>query len=409
MTPHALFERDQPFLLPSDLKDWLPEDDIAHFIVAAVDWVRLSAFLTNPQAGGKPQYHPRLMLALLIYSYAHGVFSWRRIERASYRDIGARFIAANTHPDHDTIATFRRVDKAAFEAAFLRVLRLARASGLLRLGTVSIDGTKIAATASKIRSVRYDRAQALREKLAAAWARLEAAAKEEAEAEHPQYEAKKAAYDAKKGRCGRPPKPPDETPPADRQSNLTDPASQPMRKSKAPEYRQAYNAQAVVCAEGSQLILATNVATTPSDQPTFAATILAMEDTVGLPKTVLADAGFASREAVAELEARKIEPLVAIARTQPHRPYAFRPPPEPKSERRITEPWRLAMTAKLETETGKARYKKRKQTVEPVFGIIKSAMGFTRFHRRGLQKVAAEWRLVALAYNCRRLHRLRIA
>ncbi|HYS83598.1 MAG TPA: transposase, partial [Bradyrhizobium sp.] len=223
------------------------------------------------------------------------------------------------------------------------------------------------------------------------------------------YEAKKAAYDAKKGRRGRPPKPPDETPPPTRQSNLTDPDSALMRRSDAHEYRQAYNAQAVVCAEGSQLILATNLVATSADAPSFAATILAMEETVGLPVVVLADAGFASGEAVAELEARNIEPLVAIARTQPHRPYDFRPPPETKPERRIIEPWRIAMKTKLETEDGKARYKKRKQTVEPVFGIIKSAIGFTRFHLRGIEKVAAEWLLVALAYNCRRLHRLRPA
>jgi transposase len=447
MTTYVPFDRDQPFLLPPDLKDWLPADDIAHFIVAAVERVRLGEFRTNPQPGGKPQYHPRLMLALLVYSYANGIFSSRRIERATWRDVGTRFIAANTHPDHDTIAAFRRANKTAFEAAFLQVLLLARASGLLRLGTVSIDGTKIDANASKIRSLRYDRAQvlraklaadiaeltakaeaadaadvdpqalpaeiarreALKEKLDAACARLEAEAKAQAVAERPEYEAKKAADDAKKGRRGRPPKPPDETPAPTQQSNLTDPDSQLMRKSKAHEYRQAYNAQAVVCAEGSQLILATNMATTPSDQPTFAATILAMEKTVGLPTLVLADAGFASGEAVAELEARHIEPLVAIARTQPHRPYDFRPPPEPKPERRIAEPWRLAMKAKLESEDGKARYKKRKQTVEPVFGIIKSAMGFTRFRLRGIQKVAAEWLLVALAYNCRRLHRLQSA
>jgi hypothetical protein len=157
------------------------------------------------------------------------------------------------------------------------------------------------------------------------------------------------------------------------------------------------------------MILATGVVATPADAPSFAATILAMEKTIGLPRVVLADAGFASRAAVAELEARKIEPLVAIARTQPHRPYDFRPPPEPKPERRIAEPWRVAMKAKLETEDGKARYKKRKQTVEPVFGIITSAIGFTRFHLRGLGNVAAEWLLIALAYNCRRLHRLRPA
>jgi transposase len=447
MTTYAPFDRDQPFLLPPDLKDWLPENDLAHFIVAAAERVRLGAFRTNPQAGGKPQYHPRLMLALLVYCYANGVFSSRRIERATYRDIGARFIAANTHPDHDTIATFRRTNKAAFEAAFLDVLLLARETGILKLGTVSIDGTKIDANASKIRSVRYDRAQTLRAKLAvdiaeltakaeaadaedsdpqalpaeiarrealkakldAACARLEAEAKAQAEAERPAYEAKKAAYDARKGRRGRPPKPPDETPPPDRQINLTDPDSQLMRKSEAHEYRQAYNAQAVVCAEGSQLILATNMATTPSDQPTFAATILAMEHTIGLPHTVLADAGFASGAAVAKLEAKNVEPLVAIAKTQPHRPYDFRPPPKPKSERRIREPWRLAMKAKLKSEEGKSRYRKRKQTVEPVFGIIKSALGFTRFHLRSREKVATEWLVVALAYNCRRLYRLRTA
>lgn len=447
MTTYAPFDRDQPFLLPPDLKDWLPEDDLAHFIVAAAERVRLGAFRTNAQAGGKPQYHPRLMLALLVYCYANGVFSSRRIERATYRDIGARFIAANTHPDHDTIATFRRTNKAAFEAAFLEVLLLARETGILKLGTVSIDGTKIDANASKIRSMRYDRAQALRTKLAAdiaeltakaeaadaqdsdpqalpaeiarrealkekldaACARLEAEAKAQAEAERPEYEEKKAAYDAKKGRRGRPPKPPDEMPPPDRQINLTDPDSQLMRKSQAHEYRQAYNAQAVVCAEGSQLILATNMATTPSDQPTFAATILAMEHTIGLPHTVLADAGFASGEAVAKLEAKKIEPLVAIAKTQPHRPYDFRPPPQPKPKRRVREPWRLAMKAKLESDDGKSRYRKRKQTVEPVFGIIKSAIGFTRFHLRSRDNVATEWLVVALAYNCRRLCRLQTA
>lgn len=161
------FNRDQAFLLPSDIKDWLPEDDLAHFVVAAAERVPLGAFQVPERTGGKPQHHPQLMLALLIYSYANGIFSSRRIERATYRDIGVRFVAANAHPDHDTIATFRRSNRAAFEAAFLHVLLLARQSGLLKLGTVSIDGTKIDANASKTRSVRYDRAQQLREKLAA--------------------------------------------------------------------------------------------------------------------------------------------------------------------------------------------------------------------------------------------------
>jgi hypothetical protein len=387
------------------------------------------------------------MLALLIYSYANGIFSSRRIERASYRDIGVRFVAANSHPDHDTIAAFRRGNRAAFEAAFIQVLLLARQSGLLSLGTVSIDGTKIDANASKIRSVRYDRARELRIKLAAdiaaltaraeaadaedsdpqalpaelarreslkakldqACARLEAEALAEADAARPAYEDKKAAYDARRGRRGSPPKPPDDQPPPSRQSNLTDPDSALMRRSDAHEYRQAYNAQAVVCADGAQLILGTNLVATTADAPSFAATILAMKATIGLPRRVLADTGYASGPAVATLEAHEIEPLVAIGRTQSHRPYDFRPPPELKPARALKEPWRIAMKAKLETEEAKAHYKKRKQTVEPVFGIIKSAIGFTRFRLRGLANAATEWSLVTLAYNCKRMARMQAA
>ena len=448
MTGFIPFSREQAFLLPPDAKDWLPADDVAHFIVAAVDRVPLGAFAVRPIPGGKAQYHPRLLLALLIYCYANGIFSSRRIERATHRDLGVRYVAANLHPDHDTIAAFRRANRAAFEAAFLQVLLLARETGLLRLGMVAIDGTKLDANASKIRSVRYDRAkelrakltadiaaltdraeaadaeaqpdpqalpaevarrEALKAKLDAACARLEAEARAEAEAARPEYDAKRAAYEAKKGRRGRPPKPPSDDPPPERQSNLTDPDSALMRRSDAHEYRQAYNAQAVVCAEGSQLILTTDVVATSADAMSFAKTILGMQQGIGLPQTVLADTGFASGEAVATLEAQGIEPLVAIGRTQPHRPYDFRPPPKPKTTRRVTEPWRVTMLEKLETPDAKARYARRKQTVEPVFGIIKSALGFTRFHLRGLAKVTSEWTLIALAYNCRRLHNLRLA
>jgi transposase len=176
MSNFVPFNRDQAFLLPPDLKAWLPADDLAHFVVAAVQRVALGSFIVPERSGGKPQYHPRLMLALLVYCYANGIFSSRRIERATYRAIAVRFVAANLHPDHDTIAVFRRSNQAAFEAAFLQVLLLARASGLLRLGTVSIDGTKIDANASKIRSVRSDRAQELRAKLAADIAALTAQA-----------------------------------------------------------------------------------------------------------------------------------------------------------------------------------------------------------------------------------------
>jgi transposase len=250
MATFVPYDRDQAFLFPPDLKAWLPEDDLAHFVIAAVDRVPLASFKINDRNSGSAQYHPRMMLALLIYCYANGIFSSRRIERASYRDIGVRFVAANTHPDHDTIAVFRRSNKAAIEAAFLQVLLLAKESGLLRVGTVSIDGAKLDANASKIKSVRHDRAKALREKLAAdiaalmqkaeaadvdgddpqalpaeiarrqalhakldeACKRLEAQAKAEAEAATPAYEEKRAKYE-ENGRRGLKPEPPDDDPP----------------------------------------------------------------------------------------------------------------------------------------------------------------------------------------------------
>ncbi len=451
MANFAPCDRTQAFLLPPDLKDWLPGDDLAHFVLAAVERVPMSAFKVNDRNSGSAQYHPRMMLALLIYCYANGIFSSRRIERATHRDIGVRFVAANTHPDHDTIAAFRRANKTAIEAAFLQVLLLAKETGLLRVGTVSIDGTKIDANASKIKSVRYDRARELRAKLKAdiadltaraeaadaegvdpqalpvelarretlhakldaACARLEAEAKAEAEAARPAYDEKMARYE-KAGRKGRQPEPPDEDPPPDRQTNLTDPGSRLMRKSARHEYRQAYNAQAVVCADGAQLILGVEVATTPSDQPTFAATILGLEAGVGLPATVLADAGYASGPAVRALQDKGIEPLVAVRATQMRRPYDFRPPPDPetsalKPEHQVHEPWRIDMQAKLERDDAKSRYNRRKQTVEPVFGIVKSAMGFRSFLLRGLDKVKTEWTLVSLAYNCRRMVSLRAA
>ncbi|WP_256432958.1 transposase [Martelella soudanensis] len=173
----------------------------------------------------------------------------------------------------------------------------------------------------------------------------------------------------------------------------------------APWY---YNAQAVVDADGTQLIVATNVATTPSDQPTFVETMALIDAELGTPKRVLGDAGYASGEAVTALKARGIEPLVAISSTQPQRPYDFRPPPDKdKPPRAIKDPWRIEMKEALETKEGRAMHKLRKQTVEPVFGILKSALGFRNSRLRGLEKVKSEWSLVALACNVKRMAKLR--
>ena len=194
-----------------------------------------------------------------------------------------------------------------------------------------------------------------------------------------------------------PPKP-------DKQTNLTDPDSAIMRKSARHEYRQAYNAQAIVDADGSQLVLATDVYSTTNDRHALDGLVEHLCDHVGTPATLLADAGYAGEQVVEALNARGIEPLIAISRQPAERPYDFRQPKKPdKPPPKITAPWRVAMQEKLQTKEAKNKYCKRKQTVEPVFGIIKSILGFTRLHLRGIENVKTEWLLVTLAYNCKRM------
>ena len=420
------YNRSQRLLLPPDLKDWVADDDLAHFIVEAVERVEMHAFHVSRTGSGKAQYHPRMMLALLVYCYASGIFSSRQIERATYRNVSVRFIAANDHPDHDTIAKFRRDNGPAFEAAFTQVVLLARELGLLKVGMVSVDGTKIDANASKIKSLRYDRICALREKLASDIAELVAKAEAADDAdtddglslpeEITRREQLKAKLDAAAKRLekaagkdhdGNDPPP---RPEPDRQTNLTDPDSAIMRKSARHEYRQSYNGQALVDADGSQLVLAANVLATTNDRQGLEGFVDQMNDTLGRPTTLLADAGYAGEAVVEALEQRGIEPLISITRHSEPRPYDFRPAKIPdKPLRKITAPWRLAMLEKLQTEQAKGKYRKRKSTVEPVFGIIKSILGFTRFQLRGLQKVKLEWNLITLAYNCKRLNNLKTA
>ncbi len=442
-------DRDQAFLLPPDLRDWIREDDLAHFVIEAVERVEMSAFKVNHRGTGSAQYHPRMMLALLIYCYANGIFSSRRIERATHRDIGVRFMAANTHPDHDTIASFRRENFAAVAESFLQVLLLAKALKLVKVGVVSVDGTKLDANGSKHRSVRYDRAgelidqlkleiselmaraeasdgsgeedpqalpkeiarrQALRDKLDAARGRLAAQAKARAEAERADYEAKVAAREARKGRAkGKHPKPPDDRPRPDEQSNLSDPDSRLMRKSKHHEYRQAYNAQAVVDAGGSQLILGARVSNCASDRGELVADIEAIPAELGIPETILADNGYANGDQVAALAQSGIEVLVATGTGGRRRQHDFRPQKAQTPSKEPKAEWLRAMAVKLASDDGRALYKLRQQTVEPVFGIVKSVLGFSHFSLRGLDKVAGEWDLMALAYNCKRLHKLTMA
>jgi len=420
------YDRSQRLLLPPDLNEWVADDDLAHFIIEACEKVDMHSFHVSRTGSGKAQYHPRMMLALLVYCYASGIFSSRKIEQATWRNVSVRFIAADTHPDHDTIAKFRRDNANAFQAGFAHILLLARELKLLKVGTVSVDGTKIDANASKIKSLRYDRIEVLRSKLEAdigeLMARAETAdnmndddglclpkeiARRQSLKEKLDAAAKRLKEAASRDHDGDDPPPP---PKPSRQTNLTDPDSAIMRKSIRHEYRQAYNAQAIVDADGSQLVLVTDVYSTSNDRHDLDTLVGRLCEEVGKPATLLGDAGYAGEQVVADLKARKIEPLIAISRQQGERPYDFRPPKNPdKPPPKITAPWRLAMCEKLQTDEAKNKYRKRKQTVEPVFGIIKSVLGFTHFHLRGIENVKNEWMLMTLAYNCKRLAKLAAA
>ncbi len=308
---------------------------MVHFVLEAVEQVPMHRFKVNTHGGGSRQYHPRMMLALLIYCYANGVFGSRRIEAATYRDIAVRYLCADTHPDHDTICKFRRENFEAVSASFLQVLLLlARELKLLKVGAISVDGTKIDANASKHRNVRYDRAgqliEQLKGELARARERLEKEAKAKAEREQADYERKVQARDRRQGKAkGKKPKPPDDTPPPDKQSNLTDPDSALMRKNKGSEYRQSYNAQAAVSTDGSQLVVGNRISQSASDRNELCANVASVPGELGRVSGVLADSGYANGAEVDQLERESLEVLVATGRGEA-RQYDFRPPKAPK-------------------------------------------------------------------------------
>jgi len=442
-------DRSTPMLLPPDLRDWVAEDDLVHFVIGAVERLPLSTFHVNHKGCGSEQYPPHLMLALLIYGYANGLFSSRRLERATHRDVAVRFLCGNLHPDHDSICAFRRNNLDAVAAAFVEVLELARELKLLKLGTVSLDGTHIRASASKDKNVTYARAQELRaqlrtdaqqlltqaeaadqkdddpqklpqeiarrekllQKMDAACAALEARAQTRAAEERAEYEKKLAAREQREGSAKGPePQPPQDTPGPDAQINLTDPESNLMRKSKRESYTQSYNAQAVVDAEGSQLIVGARVSPCAGDGGQLEKDLASIPEKFGAPTRVLADCGFADKETFERLQRERpeLELYVSVHREDAHagRRYDFRPLDKIKPPKKLVDPVLVAMAEKLKTAEGKAIYRQRASTVEPVFGIIKAVLGFRGFLMRGLEKVSGEWNLVSVAWNLKRLHQL---
>jgi transposase len=445
-------DRETPMLLPHDLREWVPEDDMVHFIIESVEGMKLQQFKVNERGTGSRQYPPEMMLELLIYCYANGIFSSRRIERATYRDIAVRYLTADTHPDHDTIATFRRENFDAVAECFVGVLELARALKLLKVGTVSVDGTKVKANASKYKNVSYERAgqiheqleievmellkkaeeadsreqeegqslpkeiarrENLRQKMEAARWEIEERARERAEAERAEYESKVAARENRQGKSkGKKIKPPEEQPKGTEQVNVVDKDSRLMRKNKRSGYEQCYNAQAVVDADGAQLVLGARITQCASDSNELDKDVRAVPESVGKVERVLADSGYVNEKQVEDLESDDIDVYMATGAESKRcrRKYDYRPEKAAKGEARaVKAQWLKRMKAKLETETGRALYARRKQTVEPVFGIIKQCIGFRQFLLRGVEKVAGEWRLVTMAYNFKRLWNLKMA
>lgn len=449
-------DRDTPLLLPPNLRDWVPADHLAHFVLDAVETLDLRRVQVNRRGTGDAQYPPTMMLALLIYSYATGTFGSRRIEQATHDQVPVRLITGDTHPDHDTICAFRRQNRALLSECFVKVLQMAQELKVAQFGqiTVSVDGTKVAANASKHAAVSYQRAGEMitqlelevaqllakaegadatpleeglkipdeivrrqERKAALAQARVEIEARAQARyakelAAHEQKLAERAARQDRGEKVGgQPPQAPSPEPQPQDQYNFTDPESRIMKAGSGQHFEQSYNAQAAVEVD-SRLIVGQRVSPAPNDKQELGPTVAAISPAVGTVAAVLADSGFFSEAAVRQMEQTPegtpsgTTVYAPLDRTSHHRSVAdLEPKPEPAAPApgaSVSE----VMRHRLKTQAGRARYKLRQQTVEPVFGILKAAMGFRQFLLRGITKVSLEWELVSLAYNFRRLHTL---
>ena len=446
MTRFVTVNRDTAYLLPPSVDDWLPKDHLARFVVDIVDQLDLSELTRQYRGTGSDAYHPAVMLGLFIYGYATGVFSSRRIEAATYESVAFRYIAANEQPDHDSLCTFRKRFLKQIEALFVQVLCIARQMKLLKLGTIALDGTKIHANASRHSAISYGHAQKIEaqlqvevkellaraeaadqeplpeglsipeelsrreERLAAireAKAQIEARAAERDAQAKAEFDAKMKAREDKTARTGKkpggkPPAPPSAGVRPTDQINLTDADSRIM-PAKGKGFEQSYNAQAAVDTQ-SMLIVATSMAQVATDKQQvepMLKVIAQLPEELGSVEHLLTDNGYFSAGNVESCEEANIEPLFAAGRDKHH----------PHWEDRFSEPPPLAepasavdrMKHRLKTTQGRKLYGLRKQTVEPVFGIIKSVMGFRQFLLRGLDSVRGEWNLVTMAWNIKRM------
>ena len=428
------------------LGDCLPPEHLARFVVDSVGLLDLSALYAHYGSRGGEPYAPEVLLGLLFYGYATGVFSSRKIERATYEAVPFRFIAGNQHPDHDTLATFRRTFLPELKELFVQVLLLAQETGVLKLGTISLDGTKMHADASRHNAVSYKRLRELetqlraeieelfilseqsdqreipdglvvreemarREdrlaRLAQAKAVLETRATERAAAEQAEYEAKlaqRAERERTTGRRsgGRPPAPPVPGPREGDQFNFTDPESRIMKNPTDAGFEQDYNVQVAVD-QKSLLIVGCALSNHPNDTQEAEPTLAAIPSEIGTPEAAAFDAGYFGPATLAACTQRRIEPSIATGRDPHHASWQqrFAPLPDPPLEDASPQ---VKMAYKLKTALGKTIYGARKCTVEPVIGIIKEVLGFRQFSLRGEQAAAGEWCLVCLAFNLKRFH-----
>jgi len=432
------------------MRDVLAPEHLARFIVDMIAQLDLSGIYGQYGDQGAPPYAPEVLLGLLFYGYATGVFSSRKIEKATYEVIPFRFIAGDMHPDHDTIAHFRQQFLAELKELFVQMLLIAQEMGHLQLGNVSLDGSKIHADASKGKAVSYnhllvieaylqtevnelfaladadeggqlpkemnitheiERRQQQLKQLTEAKKVLEARAQARYEAEQAEYEAKmqareeKAAQKKQKPR-GRSPQPPTPGPRDRDQYNFTDPESRIMKNANNSGFDQHYNVQVVVD-HGSRLIVGHWLCDHTNDKQAALPTIDSVSPELGQPKAANLDAGYFSQGNINGLQTRGMDPYIATGRSSHHQGWRayFMDNPDPPTEDASAKE---KMAYKLRTEIGKALYRLRKSTVEPVIGLIKEVLGFRQFSLRGLSATGGEWTLVCLAYNLKRLHTLQI-
>lgn len=421
------YEPGQMFLMPASLQDWLPKDHLVYFISDVVDHLDLSAIWSRyEEERGYPPYHPAMMVKVLLYAYCLGVPSSRKIAKRLEEDIGFRVLAANNTPDFRTISDFRKDHLKVLAALFLQVLRLCQKAGLVQVGHVSLDGTKVKANASKHKAMSYKRMKEEESRLEAEIAGL----LQKAEAED-------AAEDRRYGRDKRGDELPPELAfregrlakirearaaleaearaevergddkggkatgmPADKaQRNFTDPESRIMPGPGGQQFEQCYNAQAAVDSR-RQVIVAAEVTQQPSDKGLAVPLMAQVQANTGrLPREMSADAGYFSSDAVQELSARGIDVYMPPDRMQ----HTYRMPVAPRG--RIPTGLSTAdrMRRKLKTKQGRQRYGLRKELSEPVFGQIKQARGFRQFLLRGTVKVHGEWQLICTGHNLLKL------